>query len=112
MEARFGNGIGPGLGHARKIVQNGAALDYASCVNLKILLVEKNRKYRMGFIVFNRRSGGIHMMPKFKQAVYAALMSALPLACVSADSDPSLALQETASSIMPLAPAIVETSLE
>lgn len=46
------------------------------------------------------------MMPKFKQAIYAALTAA-PLACVSADSDPSAALQATPS-IMPYAPAVHE----
>lgn len=51
------------------------------------------------------------MMPKFKQAVYAALVSA-PLACVSADSEPLAIEQEITPSIMPLAPAVVETALE
>lgn len=49
------------------------------------------------------------MMPKFKQAVYAALVAA-PLACVSADSEPLADFQATPS-IMPIAPAVEEIVL-
>ncbi len=49
------------------------------------------------------------MMPKFKQALCAALMSA-PLACVSADNDPS-AFSQATPSLMPFAPAISEPVL-
>lgn len=49
------------------------------------------------------------MMPKLKQAVYAALASA-PLACVSADNE-MLAPQQATPSIMPYAPAISESTI-
>ncbi len=48
-------------------------------------------------------------MPKFKQAVYAALAAA-PLACVSADNEP-LAPSQAAPSIMPYTPAMSEPAV-
>jgi len=49
------------------------------------------------------------MMPKFKQAVYAAL-SIAPLACVSAD-DETLAQPQATPSIMPYTPAVNESPI-